>query len=268
MSFKKSHSIPPLMMLLQNEKPNTQKTNLNFNIHRRKKRLWGLLTQWALDLNQVWKNERKVVNATCTKKNEQTNRGLWNLRLRCWLFTLTLSPPVDFSSASSSVRSLSLSLSLSLSYTMQSAMALSFSQTSFTRPNHVLGSTGSVFSTPTSLRFCGLRREAFGFSPSNQLALNSDRIQFPSRKSFQVSASASSNGNGAPPKSFDYDLIIIGAGVGGHGAALHAVEKVLKLLVNCLNMICECFLFHFWNKKICSAYIFMETLAILFVLGT
>ncbi|XP_020889126.1 dihydrolipoyl dehydrogenase 1, chloroplastic [Arabidopsis lyrata subsp. lyrata] len=114
---------------------------------------------------------------------------------------------------------------------MQSAMALSFSQTSFTRPNHVLGSTGSVFSTPTSLRFCGLRREAFGFSPSNQLALNSDRIQFPSRKSFQVSASASSNGNGAPPKSFDYDLIIIGAGVGGHGAALHAVEKGLKTAI-------------------------------------
>ena len=26
--------------------------------------------------------------------------------------------------------------------------------------------------------------------------------------------------------SFDYDLVIIGAGVGGHGAALHAVEQV------------------------------------------
>ncbi|AEE75888.1 unnamed protein product [Arabidopsis thaliana] len=114
---------------------------------------------------------------------------------------------------------------------MQSAMALSFSQTSFTRPNHVLGSSGSVFSTPRSLRFCGLRREAFGFSTSNQLAIRSNRIQFLSRKSFQVSASASSNGNGAPPKSFDYDLIIIGAGVGGHGAALHAVEKGLKTAI-------------------------------------
>lgn len=120
-----------------------------------------------------------------------------------------------------SVRSLSLSLSL----TMQSAMALPFSQMSFTRPNHVLGSSSSVFSTPRSLRFCGLRREAFGFSPSNQLALCSNRIRSQS-SGFQVSASASSNGNGAPPKSFDYDLIIIGAGVGGHGAALHAVEKV------------------------------------------
>ena len=27
---------------------------------------------------------------------------------------------------------------------------------------------------------------------------------------------------------FDYDLIIIGAGVGGHGAALHAVKQGLK----------------------------------------
>lgn len=25
---------------------------------------------------------------------------------------------------------------------------------------------------------------------------------------------------------FDYDLLIIGAGVGGHGAALHAIESV------------------------------------------
>ena len=30
--------------------------------------------------------------------------------------------------------------------------------------------------------------------------------------------------------SFDYDLVIIGAGVGGHGAALHAVEQVRSRL--------------------------------------
>lgn len=30
-------------------------------------------------------------------------------------------------------------------------------------------------------------------------------------------------------KSYDYDLVIIGCGVGGHGAALHAVESVSKL---------------------------------------
>ncbi|CAH8337708.1 unnamed protein product [Eruca vesicaria subsp. sativa] len=112
---------------------------------------------------------------------------------------------------------------------MQSAITLPFSQTPLTRPNHVLGSTNSIFSTPRSLRFCGLRREAFGSSsPSNHLSLRSDRVRIPSRR-FQVSAASSSNG--APPKSFDYDLIIIGAGVGGHGAALHAVEKGLKTAI-------------------------------------
>ena len=34
---------------------------------------------------------------------------------------------------------------------------------------------------------------------------------------------ARAGGNG---KSYDYDLVIIGCGVGGHGAALHAVECV------------------------------------------
>ncbi|XWS38958.1 hypothetical protein CRYUN_Cryun18bG0008200 [Craigia yunnanensis] len=42
---------------------------------------------------------------------------------------------------------------------------------------------------------------------------------------------AAAGNNGTPPKSFDYDLIIIGAGVGGHGAALHAVEKGLKTAI-------------------------------------
>lgn len=35
----------------------------------------------------------------------------------------------------------------------------------------------------------------------------------------------------AAGKEFDYDLVIIGCGVGGHGAALHAVESV-----SCLPM--------------------------------
>ena len=30
--------------------------------------------------------------------------------------------------------------------------------------------------------------------------------------------------------SYDYDLVIIGCGVGGHGAALHAVESVSDTL--------------------------------------
>lgn len=45
---------------------------------------------------------------------------------------------------------------------------------------------------------------------------------------FKVSASLS---NGTPSRGFDYDLVIIGAGVGGHGAALHAVEKGLKTAI-------------------------------------
>ncbi|KAM1053146.1 hypothetical protein FF1_000659 [Malus domestica] len=49
-------------------------------------------------------------------------------------------------------------------------------------------------------------------------------------RSSTISASSSS-GNGSPPKSFDYDLLIIGAGVGGHGAALHVVKKVLKTAI-------------------------------------
>lgn len=140
---------------------------------------------------------------------------------------------------------------------MQSAIAIPLSQTSLHRPNRVLGSTGSVFSTPASLRFCGLRLEAFGFSPSNQFALRSDRIRTSSKR-FEVSAAASSSaaGNGAPPKSFDYDLIIIGAGVGGHGAALHAVEKVIlirkqlkaSMLWNA-NIICGKFWFHCYPKS-------------------
>ncbi|KAL0855390.1 hypothetical protein Bca101_060543 [Brassica carinata] len=112
---------------------------------------------------------------------------------------------------------------------MQSAITLPSSQTSLTRPNRVLGSTGSLCSTPTSLQFCGLRREAFCSSPpSNHLSKRSERVPITSRR-FQISAAGSANG--ALPKSFDYDLIIIGAGVGGHGAALHAVEKGLKTAI-------------------------------------
>ena len=44
------------------------------------------------------------------------------------------------------------------------------------------------------------------------------------RVSKKVVAAVSENGGAA--KGFDYDLVIIGAGVGGHGAAIHAVERV------------------------------------------
>lgn len=35
----------------------------------------------------------------------------------------------------------------------------------------------------------------------------------------------------SPRASFDYDVAVIGAGVGGHGAALHAVSKSLKVVI-------------------------------------
>ncbi|XVE65537.1 hypothetical protein DITRI_Ditri08aG0007500 [Diplodiscus trichospermus] len=108
---------------------------------------------------------------------------------------------------------------------------LSFSQaTTVPRSNYVFGShsPASALSKPINLRFCGLRREAFGFSNLNQSC--SSRVRLSSRgHSKKISASVADNGT--PPKSFDYDLIIIGAGVGGHGAALHAVEKGLKTAI-------------------------------------
>ncbi|KAF0929107.1 hypothetical protein E2562_015214 [Oryza meyeriana var. granulata] len=78
---------------------------------------------------------------------------------------------------------------------------------------------------PAELRFCGLRREAIG--------LRSLRVppQAAARRK-KAAAAAAATGNGAAGSGgFDYDLVIIGAGVGGHGAALHAVEKGLKTAI-------------------------------------
>ncbi|PWA79693.1 dihydrolipoyl dehydrogenase [Artemisia annua] len=76
-----------------------------------------------------------------------------------------------------------------------------------------------------SLRFCGLRQEAVQFFQlKNRLVSGALK-----KRRHYVSAAAS---NGSPSKrKFDYDLVIIGAGVGGHGAALHAVEKGLKTAI-------------------------------------
>lgn len=63
----------------------------------------------------------------------------------------------------------------------------------------------------------------------------------------QLRVEASANGG---PQSFDYDVIIIGAGVGGHGAALHAVEKVGAFpgISACTSI----FLQHFVRRLHCS----------------
>jgi hypothetical protein len=46
------------------------------------------------------------------------------------------------------------------------------------------------------------------------------------RRSVTAAAAAAAENGTVGSGGFDYDLVIIGAGVGGHGAALHAVEKV------------------------------------------
>ena len=38
----------------------------------------------------------------------------------------------------------------------------------------------------------------------------------------------------AAKSKYDYDLVIIGCGVGGHGAALHAVESVSSFYAHCI----------------------------------
>ncbi|RWW00072.1 hypothetical protein BHE74_00011511, partial [Ensete ventricosum] len=75
------------------------------------------------------------------------------------------------------------------------------------------------------LRFCGLRREGLSLRSLNWAA--SGRITPDSSRRFSNKILAVVKDNRSPAKVFDYDLVIIGAGVGGHGAAIHAVEKVM-----------------------------------------
>lgn len=70
------------------------------------------------------------------------------------------------------------------------------------------------------------------------------RLDLHSRHSNFGKVFAALGGNGAPSSSgFDYDLVIIGAGVGGHGAALHAVEKVNLIACNSLFSLFRWFFF-------------------------
>nr|GMD47031.1 dihydrolipoyl dehydrogenase 2, chloroplastic-like [Ipomoea batatas] len=74
-------------------------------------------------------------------------------------------------------------------------------------------------------------REAFG-AKSLSSSLRSTRSSSSCLRRSHSGRVSASLGNGTPSNSgFDYDLLIIGAGVGGHGAALHAVEKGLKTAI-------------------------------------
>ncbi|KAI3445412.1 hypothetical protein Pfo_002077 [Paulownia fortunei] len=119
---------------------------------------------------------------------------------------------------------------------MQSAMSLPLSSPSPTARSYcasVKNASNACMPTPRSLRFCGLRREALGTKSSlNSSSLRSTRLMSCSKRSDLSKVFAALNGNGTlSSKGFDYDLVIIGAGVGGHGAALHAVEKGLKTAI-------------------------------------
>ncbi|GER55439.1 dihydrolipoyl dehydrogenase [Striga asiatica] len=86
---------------------------------------------------------------------------------------------------------------------------------------------------PRSFRFCGLRREAFVPKTSlDRSSLRSPQLNLHARRLNRGRVFAALKGDGTPSSGgFDYDLVIIGAGVGGHGAALHAVEKGLKTAI-------------------------------------
>ncbi|XP_004508160.1 dihydrolipoyl dehydrogenase 1, chloroplastic [Cicer arietinum] len=108
---------------------------------------------------------------------------------------------------------------------MQSSLSLSLSPAIVSR-SHPSFTVSSV--KPLNLSFCGLRREALGLGFAT--SLNRNLRQLPRRQHSAVVTAAASD-NGSTSGSFDYDLLIIGAGVGGHGAALHAVEKGLKTAI-------------------------------------
>ncbi|CAN1345568.1 Dihydrolipoyl dehydrogenase 1, chloroplastic [Linum perenne] len=112
---------------------------------------------------------------------------------------------------------------------MQTSLTLSVSNAAIPRSTHSFFDSLSPHSPPSkilNLRFCSLTREALRFSSSTPGSISSL-----ASKNRAGSNNVSVSRNGSSPKSFDYDLIIIGAGVGGHGAALHAVEKGLKTAI-------------------------------------
>ncbi|PIN12673.1 Dihydrolipoamide dehydrogenase [Handroanthus impetiginosus] len=116
---------------------------------------------------------------------------------------------------------------------MQSAISLSLHSPSPVARSAIRYSSDACLPTPRSLRFCGLRREAFDLKASvDASSLRIARLNLHSKRSNLSKVFAALKGNGAPSSGgFDYDLVIIGAGVGGHGAALHAVEKGLKTAI-------------------------------------
>ncbi|KAL2469097.1 Dihydrolipoyl dehydrogenase 1 [Forsythia ovata] len=114
---------------------------------------------------------------------------------------------------------------------MQASISLSLSSSSPITRSDCTAVANAYLCTPRSLRFCGLRREVFESKSLNSFSVSTRLVSCPRDSSFKKVCAALQS-NGTPSKGgFDYDLVIIGAGVGGHGAALHAVEKGLKTAI-------------------------------------
>ncbi|EPS58712.1 dihydrolipoyl dehydrogenase, partial [Genlisea aurea] len=116
---------------------------------------------------------------------------------------------------------------------MHSAISLSISPPSpSSRSIHGISSKACL-PGPGSLLSCGLRREAISSAKCiSGSGFYQARTDLRLRSSSFPRVCAALGGNGTPSEGgFDYDLVIIGAGVGGHGAALHAVEKGLKTAI-------------------------------------
>ena len=88
------------------------------------------------------------------------------------------------------------------------------------------GARSEAARRPGGVRVCGLRGEALT-CPSLRIS------QAPARLAVARAAAATNGAVAGSGGGFDYDLVIIGAGVGGHGAALHAVEEVCVFFIKC-----------------------------------
>ncbi|KAH9313000.1 hypothetical protein KI387_028035, partial [Taxus chinensis] len=120
---------------------------------------------------------------------------------------------------------------------MQCSLSSSSCFTCNSKPKVSLGICNGVVG-PAQLSFCGLGKEVLGvkgrrpFWTENFISLRKEARKAGSQRwNGIVKASAASDNGGAVTGPFDYDVVIIGAGVGGHGAALHAVEKGLKTAI-------------------------------------
>lgn len=108
---------------------------------------------------------------------------------------------------------------------MQGSISLSFSTPAISRSDPARFLVAGVGVTPEGLSFSRLQGQALRFCVRKFAGVGRSPHLVSSRKLCKKTLAAVTD-NGSTGKGFDYDLVIIGAGVGGHGAALHAVEKV------------------------------------------